>query len=58
MKQQLITDLRDIERYLEKETDKEHTESPVIFGILRVLYHLTKAEIMRLEREERSKLNG
>lgn len=58
MKRQLMKDLRDIERYLEKETDSEHTESPVIFGILRVLYHLTRAEIMRLEREERSKLNG
>ena len=58
MKRQLIKDLRDIERYLEKETNEEHTESPVMFGILRVLYHLTKVEIMRLEREERSKLNG
>ena len=58
MKRQLIKDLSDIERYLEKEADSGHTESPVIFGILRVLYHLTKAEIMRLEREERSKLNG
>lgn len=57
MKKELIKDLRDIERYLEREADGKHMESPVIFGILRVLYHLVTAEVRRLEREERSKLN-
>ena len=52
MREQLIKDLREIERFLEREADPEHTESPVTFGILRVLYHLVKAEVLRLDREK------
>ena len=55
MKKILIDDMSMVESYLERETYSEHTESPLIFGILRVLYHLLTAEIRRMEAAERSK---
>lgn len=48
MKEQFLKDLADIEKYLERETDPKHTESPVIFGILRVLWHILCCEIRKM----------
>lgn len=56
MKRTLIEDLRNVERELQKEefqVDISDRWSVRYFGILRILYHLLTAEIMRMERSEK-----
>ena len=56
IKRTLVEDLRNVEHELQKEefqVDISDRWSVRYFGILRILYHLLTAEIMRTERDER-----
>ena len=56
IKKTLIEDLRNVEHELQKEefqVDISDRWTVRYFGILRILYHLLTAEIMRIERDER-----
>lgn len=63
IKKQLLEDLRIVERELEQEefagivpenSKIFDRKNPAYFGILRILYHLLTAEIMRIERNEKN----
>lgn len=56
IKRTLVEDLRNVEHELQKEefqVDISDRWSVRYFGILRILYHLLTAEIMRMERSEK-----
>lgn len=56
IKRTLVEDLRNVEHELQKEefqVDISDRWSARYFGVLRILYHLLTAEIMRMERSEK-----
>ena len=56
IKKTLIEDLRNVEHELQKEefqVDISDRWTVRYFGILRILYHLLTAEIMRIERSDK-----
>lgn len=56
IKKTLMADLRNVEYELEKEefqVDISDRWTVRYFGILRILYHILTAEIMRMERSEK-----
>ena len=56
IKRTLMADLRNVEHELQKEefqVDISDRWSARDFGILRILYHLLTAEIMRMEKSEK-----